>query len=60
MNWFVVVLLLAVGVALIFWRQRVAEVEGLVAGGRLHPGCAVAQGVALILFAVVVLLLRPY
>jgi hypothetical protein len=57
MNWLAVLLFAIVGVALIVWRQPAAHWQGMVAGARLHPGCAVAEGVAFLMAAAAVYVL---
>jgi hypothetical protein len=42
-----------VGAALIIWRRQATEFQAMTLGARLHPGCAVLEGVALLLVAVV-------
>jgi drug/metabolite transporter (DMT)-like permease len=45
------------GVALIIWRKEATNFQAMSFGARLHPGCAVVQGVLLLLVALVFLLL---
>jgi len=42
------------GVGLIVFRGRLAEMQAMLAGGNITPGCAVAEGIALILLALVI------
>lgn len=52
-------LLVAVaGVGLIVFRRQLAHVQAMLAGGSITPGCAVAEGIALIVLAIVIELLR--
>jgi hypothetical protein len=49
--WLSIAILAVVGVALIIWRKEGATLQGMAFGARLHPGCAVAEGVLLLLLA---------
>ena len=42
------------GGAVIVFRRELAEMQAMLAGGRLTPGCAVAEGIALILLAIAI------
>lgn len=46
------------GVGLIVFRRRLAEMQAMLAGGNIAPGCAVAEGIALILLAVAIVLVE--
>jgi hypothetical protein len=46
------------GVALILLRRPAAQMQAMLAGGNMPPGCAVAEGIALIVLAVVIALLE--
>lgn len=56
MGWFVAgsVLVALAGVGMIVFRRRLAEMQAMLAGGSITPGCAVAEGIALILLAVAI------
>jgi hypothetical protein len=58
MHWVAVVLFVVVGAALIVWRVPAAHWQGMVAGGRLPAGCAVAEGIGFLLLAVLFFFLR--
>ena len=58
MTWLAISLFVAVGIALIAARRPVAQMEAMVAGGRMAPGCVVAQGIAFFILALLVVLLR--
>lgn len=47
-------LFVAFGIALIVKRREAANLQALLAGGSMGPGCAVAEGVALFVLAAVV------
>lgn len=54
MPWWMVasiVILTVLGAGLIIWRRQATELQGMTFGARLHPGCAVVEGVALLLVA---------
>jgi hypothetical protein len=53
-----VALFVAVAVVLILLRRPIASAEGAVMGGRLPPGCVVAQGVLLLIAAGVLFFFR--
>ena len=55
MAWISAVVFVAVGIALIVMRRRAARVQSFLAGGNMMAGCAVAEGVAFIVLAIVVL-----
>jgi hypothetical protein len=46
------------GVAAIVARRPLAELQAALAGGRVLPGCVVAEGVALLLLALVLFLMN--
>lgn len=56
MHIFAAVLFLAVGVALIAARRPAAQMQAMLAGGTIRPGCAVAEGIVFLILAAVVLL----
>ena len=52
MLWASIVVFVVIGVALIVWRKDVTYWQSqVVFGATLHPGCAVVEGVLLILLA---------
>ena len=52
------IFIIMAGVATIVARGPFAKMQGLIAGGTMPPGCVVAEGIALLLLAVVLLLMR--
>jgi hypothetical protein len=46
------------GVGLIVFRRQLANMQALLAGGSITPGCAVAEGIALIVLAIAIALLE--
>ena len=60
MGWTVAgsVLVALAGVGMIVFRRRLAEMQAMLAGGSIAPGCAVAEGIALILLAVAIVLVE--
>lgn len=54
MVWIAAVFFAAAGVGLILKRRTAANVQSFLAGGSMHPGCAVAEGIAVILLGVLV------
>jgi hypothetical protein len=60
MVWAAVILFAAVGVAFIVRRADLARAQSLVAGGNLPPGCAVAEGILLLLMALAAMVLNRY
>lgn len=54
--WIAALVFAASGVALIVRRDAAARGQGLVFGGRMPAGCAVAEGVGLLVLALVVVL----
>jgi hypothetical protein len=55
-EWFAAGLFAVVGLVLIVWRRSLAEMQAMLAGGTIRPGCAVAEGVVLLLMATAVVL----
>lgn len=56
MPWWVIVsiaVLALIGAALIIWRKEATALQGMTFGARLHPGCAVVEGVALLAIALI-------
>ncbi|HEX7831032.1 MAG TPA: hypothetical protein VF787_15355 [Thermoanaerobaculia bacterium] len=51
------VFIAAVGIAVILGRQPLARMQGAFAGGRVLPGCVIAEGVALLVLALVLFVL---
>ena len=49
-----IVLFLAAAAVLIVWRRELANLQAMLAGGTLPPGCAVAEAVVMILLAALV------
>jgi hypothetical protein len=56
--WFTIILFLAVAIALIALRKPVAEMQAVIFGGRMPPGCVVAEAVTLLALALLVFLAR--
>jgi hypothetical protein len=54
----VAIFIVLVGVATILARSPFARMQGLLAGGTMPPGCVIAEGIALLLLAAVLLLMR--
>jgi len=46
------------GVGIIVFRRPLAEMQAMLAGGSIAPGCAVAEGIALILLAIAIVVLE--
>jgi hypothetical protein len=46
------------GAGLIVYRRRLAEMQAMLAGGSITPGCAVAEGIALIVLAVAIAIIE--
>ena len=55
--WVAIVVFMIVGIALIVWRKQVTPYQEIVFANRMHPGCAVVEGLAFILLALVFYLL---
>lgn len=53
-----ILLFVAVGIALIVARRPMATLQANVLGGRIVPGCVVAEAVVVFLLALVVFLFR--
>ena len=49
-----VIVLAVAGIATILARRQLAELQSMLAGGTLLPGCVVAEGIAILLLAVAV------
>lgn len=58
MIWIGVIAFGAAGIAVILARKYLAELQSMVSGGRMPVGCVVAQGIACLLFALLIYLLR--
>ena len=56
MAWISAIVFTAVGIALIILRRRAARLQSFLAGGNMMPGCAVAEGIAFLILAAVVLI----
>jgi hypothetical protein len=54
--WASVLLFVAAGAGLILARKPLAHLQSLLAGGSMPPGCVIAEGVAFLLLAALVLL----
>jgi hypothetical protein len=51
-------LLLVVAVLAVVFRRRFAEMQAMVLGGTIAPGCAVAEAIVLLALAVTIYFLR--
>jgi len=60
MTWVVVgcSLMVLAGVAMIVFRRPLAQLQAMLAGGTITPGCAVAEAIALIALAIAILALE--
>jgi hypothetical protein len=60
MGWIIAgsLLVALAGVGMIVFRGRLAEMQAMLAGGNITPGCAVAEGIALILLAVAIVIVE--
>jgi hypothetical protein len=56
MVWFAAAFIAAVGIAVILQRRRLAQAQALILGGSILPGCAVAEGIGLLLIALAIAL----
>jgi hypothetical protein len=46
------------GVGIIVFRRPLAQMQAMLAGGSIAPGCAVAEGIALIVLAIAIVVLE--
>jgi hypothetical protein len=46
------------GAGMIVFRRPLAQMQAMLAGGSIAPGCAVAEGIALILLAIAIVVLE--
>lgn len=51
MVWAGIVFFIALGIVFVIWRGPIAYWQGMIMGGRMPAGCAVAQGLASLLLA---------
>lgn len=58
MFWFAAGLLVLIALLLLWKRAQAAQLQGLVMGGRMTPGCSVAEAIALILVAIALVVLQ--
>jgi len=58
--WIATILFAAVGLIIILRRADLARAQSLVAGGRLGAGCAVAEGILLLLMAIATVVMHHY
>jgi hypothetical protein len=58
--WIAAILFVIVGAIFILRRADLARAQSLVAGGRLGPGCAVAEGIVFLLMAIATVVLYRY
>ena len=49
-----IAVLVVAGIAAILARRQLAELQSMLAGGTLLPGCVVAEGIAILLLAAIV------
>ena len=54
MIWLSAVILAIVGIAVILQRRPLAQMHALILGGTVRAGCIVAEGVVLLVFAVLI------
>ena len=60
MVWAAAILFAAVGLIFILRRADLARAQSLVAGGRLGAGCAIAEGILLLLMAIATVVMHRY
>ena len=60
MVWAATLLFALAGVAFIVRRHDLARAQAVVAGGRLGAGCAVAEGIVLLLMALAAVVMNRY
>jgi predicted membrane-bound mannosyltransferase len=60
MIWAAPILFALIGLGFIVRRHDMARMQSLVAGGRLGAGCAVAEGVLLLLMALAAVVMNRY
>ncbi|MEA2240400.1 MAG: hypothetical protein QOC81_5124 [Thermoanaerobaculia bacterium] len=60
MVWASAILFALIGIAFIVRRSDLARAQSLVAGGRLGPGCAIAEGVLFLLMALAAVVMNRY
>ena len=58
MIWLAASLFIALAIALYVAREPMARGQALVLGGRMGPGCVIAEAIVLIVLAVVVVIFR--
>jgi hypothetical protein len=58
MGWLAAALFVAIAVALYAAREPLARGQALIAGGRMGPGCVIAEAIAFLVLAVLALLFR--
>jgi uncharacterized membrane protein YcaP (DUF421 family) len=58
MAWFAVAFLVAVAVAMVMGRRPLAQMQAAVMGGRMVPGCVIAEAAALLVLAVLIFVFR--
>lgn len=56
MVWLAAAFVALVGLVVILQRGPLARLQALILGGSIHPGCALAEGVALLVIAVLIVL----
>jgi len=49
-----VVALVAIAAMIVVSRRRIGDLQGVLAGGAVGPGCVIAQGVAVLILAVLI------
>jgi hypothetical protein len=54
--WASIVVLVLVAAIIVIARHRIARLQSLLAGGAVMPGCAIAEAVAVLLLAILILL----
>ena len=58
MVWFAAALFFAIAVALFLARVPLARGQALVVGGRMGPGCVIAEAIAFLVLAALVVIFR--
>jgi hypothetical protein len=56
MHWIAGAFIALVGIAVILQRRSLARAQAMILGGSILPGCAIAQGVVLLLIAVAIVI----
>jgi hypothetical protein len=51
--WVSIIFFVVAAAVLVVWRKELTEVQAMMLGARMHPGCAVVEAITLLVLAII-------